>query len=123
MQQKINTKIFIDAMNSGSNKRMKRGANRLTIKRKIWLSNILMILIPILSTAVVVIVCLHTALGSYWHTLVSIYSDENGVQFAQSMLYNYQKELWEFDWVLCQKADGSTEICPTAEMTAMGNAL
>ena len=95
----------------------------MTIKRKIWLSNILMILIPILSTAVVVIVCLHTALGSYWHTLVSIYSDENGVQFAQSMLYNYQKELWEFDWVLCQKEDGSTEICPTAEMTDMGNAL
>ena len=52
-----------------------------------------------------------------------MYSDENGVQFAQSMLYNYQKELWEFDWVMCQKADGSTEICPTAEMTDMGNAL
>lgn len=95
----------------------------MTIKRKIWLSNVLMILIPILSTSIIIIVCLNTSLGSYWHTLVSMYSDENGVQFAQSMLYNYQKELWEFDWVMCQKADGSTEICPTAEMTDMGNAL
>ena len=95
----------------------------MTIKRKIWLSNVLMILIPILSTSIIIIVCLNTSLGSYWHTLVSMYSDENGVQFAQSMLYNYQKELWEFDWVMCQKADGTTEICPTAEMTDMGNAL
>ena len=95
----------------------------MTIKRKIWFSNVLMILIPILSTSIIIIVCLNTSLGSYWHTLVSMYSDENGVQFAQSMLYNYQKELWEFDWVMCQKADGSTEICPTAEMTDMGNAL
>lgn len=95
----------------------------MTIKKKIWLSNIFMVLIPILATTVVIAVCLNTTLGSYWHTLISMYSDENGVQFAQSMLYNYQKELWEFDWVLCQKADGSTEICPTAEMTAMGNAL
>ena len=95
----------------------------MTIKKKIWLSNIFMVLIPILATTVVIVVCLNTTLGSYWHTLISMYSDENGVQFAQSMLYNYQKELWEFDWVLCKKADGSTEICPTAEMTAMGNAL
>lgn len=95
----------------------------MTIKRKIWFSNVLMILIPILSTSIIVIVCLNTFLGSYWHTLISMYSDENGVQFAQSMLYNYQKELWEFDWIMCQKADGSREICPTAEMTDMGNAL
>lgn len=95
----------------------------MTIKRKIWISNVLMILIPILSTSIIIIACLNTSLGSYWHTLVSMYSDENGVQFAKSMLYNYQKELWEFDWVMCQRADGSTEICPTAEMTDMGNAL
>ena len=46
----------------------------MTIKRKIWLSNVLMILIPILSTSIIIIVCLNTSLGSYWHTLVSMYS-------------------------------------------------
>ncbi len=29
---------------------------------------------------------------SYWHTLQAMYSDENGIQFAQSMIYNYQQE-------------------------------
>jgi len=57
-----------------------------TIKKKIWLSNIFMVLIPILATTVVIVVCLNTTLGSYWHTLISMYSDENGVQFAQNWL-------------------------------------
>ena len=68
-----------------------------------------MVLVPILFTAIVITVCLNTSLGSYWHTLVSMYSDENGIQFAQSMLYNYQKELWEFNWVLCSRPDGTGE--------------
>ena len=51
----------------------------MTIKKKIRLSNIMMVLIPILVTTVVLIVYLNTSLGSYWHTFVSMYSDENGV--------------------------------------------
>ena len=70
----------------------------MTIKKKIRLSNIMMVLIPILFTSVVLIVCLNTSLGSYWHTFMDMYSDENGMQFAQSMIYNYQQELWENNW-------------------------
>ena len=54
----------------------------MTIKKKIRLSNIIMIPIPILFTSVVLIVCLNTSLGSYWHTFMDMYSDENGMQFA-----------------------------------------
>ena len=54
----------------------------MTIKKKIRLSNIMMVLIPILFTLVVLIVCLNTSLGSYWHTFMDMYSDENGMQFA-----------------------------------------
>lgn len=78
----------------------------MTIKKKIKESNVLMVLIPIIFTSIAITVCLNTSLRSYWHTLVSMYSDENGIQFAQSMLYNYQKELWEFNWVLCSRPDG-----------------
>lgn len=70
----------------------------MTLKQKIRLSNILMVFIPILVTAVVVIVCVNTSLGNYWHTLETMYKDENGIQSAQSLIYTYKKELWERDW-------------------------
>lgn len=95
----------------------------MTIKKKIMLSNVLIVLIPILFTSIAITVCLNTSLGSYWHTLVSMYNDENGVQFAQSLMYNYQKELWEFNWVLCTEPDEDGQICQSAEMTSLGEAL
>lgn len=57
-----------------------------------------MVFIPVLVTAVVVTVCINTSLGSYWHTLETMYKDENGIQSAQSLIYTYKKELWERDW-------------------------
>lgn len=95
----------------------------MTIKKKIRLSNILTVLIPIAFTAIVITVCLNTSLGSYWNTLVSLYSDENGVQFAHSIMANYQQELWEFNWVECGKEDDSGRICSNEKMTSLGNAL
>ena len=95
----------------------------MTIKRKIRLSNILTVFIPIIFTVIVVTVCLNTSLGSYWHTLVSMYSDENGVQFAHSIMANYQQELWEFNWVECGKEDETGQICSNEKMTSLGNSL
>ena len=96
----------------------------MTIKKKIRLSNIMMVLIPILVTTVVLIVYLNTSLGSYWHTFVSMYSDENGVQFAQSMIYNYQQELWENNWGNCPEMDDcQTGIRHSDEMTHLENKL
>ena len=70
----------------------------MTIKSKIALSNVMMVLLPLFFTAVVIFVCLNTSLGSYWHTLESMYNNENGIQFAQSMIHTYQQELWENNW-------------------------
>ncbi|WP_314723467.1 HAMP domain-containing sensor histidine kinase [Enterocloster bolteae] len=70
----------------------------MTIKKKIRLSNILMVLIPILVTAFALAVCMTTSLGSYWYSLETMYKDENGIQSAQSLIYTYQKELWEINW-------------------------
>ena len=96
----------------------------MTIKKKIRLSNIMMVLIPILFTTIVLIVCLNTSLGSYWHTFIDMYSDENGVQFAQSMIYNYQQELWENNWGHCPEMDAcQTEIRHSDEMTHLENKL
>lgn len=70
----------------------------MTIKQKIKLSNVMMALIPILLTAVIVVICINTSLGSYWYTLETMYQDENGIQSAQSLIYTYQQELWENNW-------------------------
>ena len=96
----------------------------MTIKKKIRLSNIMMVLIPILFTLVVLIVCLNTSLGSYWHTFMDMYSDENGMQFAQSMIYNYQQELWENNWGQCPEMDDcQAEIRHSDEMTHLEHKL
>ena len=68
------------------------------IKQKIWLSNILMILIPLAVTALTIVVFLNTTPGDYWYSLETMYKDENGIQSAQSLIYTYQKELWESNW-------------------------
>ena len=77
---------------------MKQGDNTMTIRQKIRLSNLLMVFIPILVTAAVVIICMKTSWGGYWHTLETMYKDENGIQSAQGLIYTYKKELWERDW-------------------------
>ena len=95
----------------------------MTIKNKVRLSNVLMVLIPIIFTMGVITVFLNTSLSSYWHTLEAMYNDENGIQFAQSMLYNYQQELWNFNGVMCGVPDENGQICQSEEMTSLGNAL
>lgn len=79
----------------------------------------MMVLIPILFTAIVITVCFHTSLGSYWYTLEAIYSDENSIQFAQSMIYTYQKELWENNWGQDKDTALAEEIKRTDEMKAV----
>ena len=65
----------------------------MTIKSKIALSNVMMVLLPLFFTAVVIFVCLNTSLGSYWHTLESMYNNENGIQFAQSMIHTVGRRI------------------------------
>lgn len=95
----------------------------MTIKKKIRLSNIMMVLIPILFTAIVINVCLHTSLGSFWYTLEAMYSDENSIQFAQSMIYTYQQELWENNWGQGVHTNTSGEIKRSDEMYHLENKL
>lgn len=95
----------------------------MTIRQKVRLSNILMVLIPIVFTALVVGICLQTSLGSYWHTLQTMYSDENGVQFAQSMIYNYQQELWENNWGSEAEPADPSEIQHSEKMTHLEQKL
>lgn len=95
----------------------------MTVKKKIAVSNVMMVLLPLFFTAVVILVCLNTSLGSYWHTLEAMYSDENGIQFAQSMIYTYQQELWENNWGDEQQTVPSDGIRRSDEMNHMEDKL
>lgn len=70
----------------------------MTIKQKIRLSNILMVLLPLLISAMTVIISMNSSFGSYWHSLQTMYQDEKGIQSAQSLIYTYQQALWETNW-------------------------
>ena len=37
------------------------------------------------------------------------------------MLYNYQQELWEFNWVLCTQEAENGQICQSEEMKSLGD--
>lgn len=94
----------------------KRG---MTIKQKIRLSNIMMVLIPIAVTAMIIVISLHTSLGSYWYTLETMYQDENGIQSAQSLIYTYQQELWEYNWAECKVLEDTGVIRKNEEMNRL----
>ena len=49
----------------------------MTIKNKIRLSNILMVIIPIITILIAVLVARYGSVGSYWHSIETMYQDEN----------------------------------------------
>lgn len=88
----------------------------MTIKNKIRLSNVLMVLIPITAAGLIVLFCLRTSFGNYWHSLEMMYQDENGIQSAQSLIYTYQQELWENNWGSRQASCAPQSIYQTETM-------
>lgn len=88
----------------------------MTLKRKIQLSNLLMVLIPIVLSLMGVFLIMKTSMGSYWNTLETMYINENGLQSAQSLIYTYKMELWDHDW-------GGREFEPNGDMTNLEETL
>ncbi len=88
----------------------------MTIRQKTRLSNIMTLFFPVLFIVIFFIVLLQTSLGSYWHTLMTMYSDDNGVLYARSMIYTYQQELWENNWGQGEDDNELVEINRSDEM-------
>lgn len=80
----------------------------MTIKSKIRLSNILMAAIPLVITMAAVLLGRYSSIGNYWHSIETMYRDENGIQSAQSLIYTYQEELWEINWGDKAGGDGTS---------------
>lgn len=70
----------------------------MTIQKKIILSNLIMVFVPILLTSIFILFWIQTAGQKYWKPLEEMYEDRNGVLSAQNIIYAYQEELWATNW-------------------------
>lgn len=68
------------------------------IRKKIIISNLLMIWVPVGLLFVLAVLWLNTAGKRYWTPIEEMYEDQNGVISAQNLIYTYQDELWDTNW-------------------------
>lgn len=75
------------------------------IRKKIIISNLMMIWIPVVFLFALVFVWLNTAGKRYWMPIEEMYEDQNGVISAQNLIYAYQDELWDTNWEQLETLD------------------
>lgn len=80
----------------------------MSIRKKIIISNLLMILVPLLLLFVMGFLWLQTAGRKYWQPIEEMYEDKNGVISAQNLIYAYQEELWDTNWKELESMDDET---------------
>lgn len=95
----------------------------MSIRRKVIISNLLMITVPLLLLAVMGYLWLNTAGKRYWQPIEEMYEDRNGVISAQNLIYAYQEELWDTNWEQLENLDDemadSGKIQQTPEMVRL----
>lgn len=77
----------------------------MSIRRKVIISNLLMITVPLLLLFVMGYLWLNTAGKRYWQPIEEMYEDRNGVISAQNLFYAYQEELWDTNWEKLERLD------------------
>lgn len=98
----------------------------MSIQRKIILSNLVMILVPLLLLFFMAFLWLNTAGKRYWKPIEEMYEDRNGVISAQNLIYAYQEELWDTNWQELEALDdvkGQGELRQTPEMVRLRKEL
>lgn len=70
----------------------------MTVRKKLILSNVLMIVIPIVAAMLFGIIVFRAYGDQYWDSLEEMYDDENGLYSAQSIIYAYKEELSKKEW-------------------------
>lgn len=82
----------------------------MTVKKKLIVSNILMIVIPVLLALLFVIVSFKTVGNRYWESMEEMYDDKSGIYSAQSILFAYKNEIRDRSDLEYQKSeDGRTK--------------
>lgn len=87
----------------------------MSIRKKIIISNLLMMLVPLILLLSMGMLWLQTAGQKYWKPIEEMYEDKNGVISAQNLIYAYQEELWDTNWSELESLDD--EATDTGELT------
>lgn len=99
----------------------------MSIKRKIIISNLLMIMVPLILLVLMGYLWLNTAGRRYWQPIEEMYEDKNGVISAQNLIYAYQEELWDTNWTELESLDDERtekgKIQQTPEMVRLQREL
>lgn len=80
---------------------------KMSIRKKIIISNLLMILVPLFLVLFMGFLWLQTAGQKYWNPIEEMYEDKNGVISAQNLIYAYQEELWDTNWRELESLDNA----------------
>ena len=70
----------------------------MSIRKKIIISNLLVLFVPLVLLLSMGFLWLQTAGQKYWQPIEEMYEDKNGVISAQNLIYAYQEELWNTNW-------------------------
>ena len=100
---------------------------KMSIRKKIIISNLLMILVPLILLLSMGILWLQTAGQKYWKPIEEMYEDKNGVISARNLIYAYQEELWDTNWRELESLDDETadtgELKQSPEMVRLRKEL
>ena len=88
----------------------------MTIRRKLVLSNISMIIIPLLLSLIFGCILLETHGSRYWSSLEEMYMDQNGVYSAQSLIYAYRDEVLKGEWEKYEEIETGEESFSVADV-------
>lgn len=75
------------------------------VQKKIVISNIFMILIPIAASVVIALIISLTTGSRFFSSTDQLYKDANGIISAQNIAYAYQEEIWKDEWELPKQYD------------------
>ena len=81
----------------------------MSIRRKIVISNFLIIVVPLVLIFLMALLWINTAGKRYWQPIEEMYEDRNGAVSAQNLIYAYQEELWDTNWRELEGADQAKE--------------
>lgn len=80
----------------------------MSIRKKIVISNLLMLFVPLIVLIITGILWLQTAGQKYWQPIEEMYEDKNGVISVQNLIYAYQEELWDTNWRELESLDDAS---------------
>ncbi len=91
----------------------------MTIRKKLTISNICMIVIPAILSLLFALFLLDTVGHKYWDSLEDMFKDQNAVYSVQSTIYSYRDDFFEEEWAEYAQIEDGDIIISTQDMARM----